>query len=326
MFYSPKDVVKNKELTKQRYIPKPSIPTLSSTASDTVVEAAAAASVEKPPPSPLIKDEDTPIFIPPPQRSGEMSGCLPVFGEFSSSTAAKRGSDPRPFRNIGGAAKRKARRPTRLDVHAAKPFLDLEAVEVAEGEEEEEASEYDIDDDDFTRDKDERVGRIVGGRGHWARETESARRKRRWQDEEEDDDDYDNIAGLIDDQPIPATQDQDAARAKMIEESKQDYFRTAPDSSGVNQALRASISAILKKQHGQENVAGGSTQNPPPRDLEAAIEQARHQIAPKTDSCEALPGSPDIYDADEIFISSDSDTAEELKRQFLHAPSQELTK
>ena len=140
-----------------------------------------------------------------------------------------------------------------------------------------------------------------------------------------------NIPGLIDDTPIPDSPEEDAARAHMIEQSKRDYFQTIPDSSRVNQALRSSISSILKK----DPSAVPFKKEPsavPPNQLEAAIEQARHQM-PRTDSCEAIHGSPSIpmrctpFDPDEVYISDDPDTAQELKDQFLHhPPPQELTK
>ena len=160
---------------------------------------------------------------------------------------------------------------------------------------------------------------------------------------EDDEDDYDtvessqNIPGLLDDQPLPDSQEQDAARAKMIEDSKRDYFGTIPDASRVNQSLRASISSILKQHQQQQRdpaVAPPNTPQPQPvNQLEAAIEQARRQLPLNivTDSCEAVHGSPPTskpFDSDEVYIS-DSDTAEQLKAAFLHPPppaSRELTK
>ena len=317
--YSPKDVVKNKELGRPKPIAKPSLPNYSS---------AAVAGPSTVVPRDSGNDQDTAIFLP----------SQPT----TTTDTVERSSDPRVFRQFG-AAKRKATRPQRLDVGAGKVFLDMEAVEQAACDEE--ASEYDIDvddDDDIgVNDVDERRRDVRnGGRGNWSQETESKRTKkcvtvipkRKNRIEYEDDDDYDggmessqNIPGLIDDTPIPDSPEEDAARAHMIEQSKRDYFQTIPDSSRVNQALRSSISSILKKQQQDPSAV-------PPNQLEAAIEQARHQM-PRTDSCEAIHGSPSIpmrctpFDPDEVYISDDPDTAQELKDQFLHhPPPQELTK
>ena len=334
---SPKDVVKNKELGRPKPIAKPSLPNYSS---------AAVAGPSTVVPRDSGNDQDTAIFLP-----------------SQPTDTVERSSDPRVFRQFG-AAKRKATRPQRLDVGAGKVFLDMEAVEQAACDEE--ASEYDIDvddddDDDIgVNDVDERRRDAWnGGRGNWSQETESKRTKkcvtvipkRKNRIEYEDDDDYDggmessqNIPGLIDDTPIPDSPEEDAARAHMIEQSKRDYFQTIPDSSRVNQALRSSISSILKKQQQQDPSAVPFKKDPsavpfkkepsavPPNQLEAAIEQARHQM-PRTDSCEAIHGSPSIpmrctpFDPDEVYISDDPDTAQELKDQFLHhPPPQELTK
>ena len=295
MMVNPKDVVKNRELTRPRHIAKPTLPNFGSLAVTAPPTAAAAAAAAAP-------------------NTGAAAAASP-----SSSTQVASNDEGVlhiPPSIISGTARRKANRPTRLDIderqQRVKSLFDMEAVEASD--EEEAAS--DLDDPLFQA--------ISRGKQRLSREKSAM--KKRLRDEEEEDDDYDldenqNISGLIDDTPLVInTQAEDAARAKMIEESKRDYFQLKKDyaNSNADQALRSSIASVLRKHpsHPPENANDAMSSN-----MAASLRAYREQTGAlhfDDDSCEAIHGSQTQtqrpnFDPKEIFVSSDEES-------FLHPP------